>query len=243
MIKLHQFVGGPGLPNYSPFCIKLECYLRMADIPYEAVTLHDPRKAPKGKGPFIEHDGKRIGDSSLIIDYLKHRFGNNPDGWLNEEQHAVSLAFQALMEEHLYWCIVYGRWMEEENFAELKKAFFGVLPPVMRKIVPQLIQRDVRKALWNHGLGRHSRDEIYEFGKRDIKALSDYLNDKPYFHGNHISMIDAVVYGAVASILYAPFDTPMVGFLAQQTNLVRHCEKIQEQFFPELTRPQRKDAA
>lgn len=238
MLRLHQFVGGHRLPNYSPFCIKLECFLRMADIPYEVVTLHDPRKAPKGKGPFIEHNGQQIGDSTLIIDYLKTEYGVNPDDWLSLEQQAVSTAFQGLMEEHLYWCIVYGRWMEADNFKQLKQIFFAVLPRHLRQIVPALIRKDVRKTLWNHGMGRHSREEIYEFGKRDIEAMSDYLGDQPYFMGERVSTIDGVIYGAIASILHAPFQTPLVSFIARQPTLVQYCDRIQAEFFPELNERQ-----
>ena len=34
-IKLYQFPPALGLPNASPFCMKLETYLRMAGLPFE----------------------------------------------------------------------------------------------------------------------------------------------------------------------------------------------------------------
>jgi hypothetical protein len=55
------------IPNLSPFCCKLETWLRIAGIPYEVVDTSDPRKGPKGKVPFIEDAGQRIGDSSFIV--------------------------------------------------------------------------------------------------------------------------------------------------------------------------------
>jgi len=33
MIKLYQFPTAWGLPNPSPFCMKLEVYMRLAEIP------------------------------------------------------------------------------------------------------------------------------------------------------------------------------------------------------------------
>lgn len=69
-IKLFQFPRMFGVPNLSPFCCKLETWLRIARIPYEVVNTSDPRKAPKGKLPFIEDAGHRIGDTSLIVDHL-----------------------------------------------------------------------------------------------------------------------------------------------------------------------------
>ena len=44
MIKLFQFPPYWGLPNASPFCMKVETYLRMTGIPYQNVYVRDPRK-------------------------------------------------------------------------------------------------------------------------------------------------------------------------------------------------------
>ena len=57
MIRLHQFAPAFGLLNASPFCMKLEMYLRMAGLPYEAVNSGDVMKAPKRKLPYIDDGG------------------------------------------------------------------------------------------------------------------------------------------------------------------------------------------
>src|SRR3712207_8361276 len=44
--------------------------------------------------------------------------------------------------------------------------------------------RDVmRTELHGHGLGRHSRQEVYALRTADLTALSAYLEDRPYFLG------------------------------------------------------------
>ena len=72
-IRLFAFSSGWGVPfnTAAPFPLKLETWLRMADIPYEFVVADDPNKGPKGKSPWIEHGSMRMGDSSLIIEYLE----------------------------------------------------------------------------------------------------------------------------------------------------------------------------
>ena len=47
MIKLYQYSPAFGLPNASPFCMKLETYLRMAQLPFVApsVALRDIGRA------------------------------------------------------------------------------------------------------------------------------------------------------------------------------------------------------
>ena len=56
-IKLYQFPPALELPNASPFCMKLETYLRMAGLPFESVYTLNLRRAPKGKLPFINDGG------------------------------------------------------------------------------------------------------------------------------------------------------------------------------------------
>jgi hypothetical protein len=47
LITLHQFAPAFGLPNASPFCMKLETYLRMAGLPCEtAVTYSGESEVP-----------------------------------------------------------------------------------------------------------------------------------------------------------------------------------------------------
>jgi len=71
VIKLYQFPTAFGLLNISPFCMKLECFLRLAKLDYQIVNMTNPRQGPKGKGPYIEDGDVRMGDSSLIIDDLQ----------------------------------------------------------------------------------------------------------------------------------------------------------------------------
>lgn len=72
-IKLFVFPRMFAIPNLSPFCCKLETWLRVAKIPYVVVETGDPRTAPRRKLPYIEDEGVRIADSSLIVDHLSRK--------------------------------------------------------------------------------------------------------------------------------------------------------------------------
>jgi Glutathione S-transferase N-terminal domain len=72
-IVLHQFSRSFGLPNASPFCMKLETYLRMAEIPHELAFEETLDKAPKKKMPYIEDEGQKIGDSNLVIELFQQQ--------------------------------------------------------------------------------------------------------------------------------------------------------------------------
>ena len=135
--------------------MKLETYLRMAGLPYELVNSGDVLKAPKGKLPWIDDDGKRVADTNFIIEYLKGRYGDPLDAALSPEQGAVATAFQRLLEEDLYWAVVQTRWVEDAGWQKTREAFFGALPVPLRWIVPPLARRGLRSEMRGHGMSRH----------------------------------------------------------------------------------------
>ena len=223
-----------GVPNPSPFCIKLETWLRMAELPYRVKLCVDPRKGPNGKIPFVEIDGRRLGDSELIIAELSGRFGIDLDKGLDATDRAAAHAFQRMIEEHLYWIAVYGRWMEDGPFEVLKRAFFGKLPPVMRQIAPVIIRRSVRKTFHAQGLGRHERAVVYAKANADLTAISGWLGKKPYLMGDAPRTVDAAAYGVLASIIDAELDTPVRPIGRAFENLTAYTARIRERYFADL---------
>jgi hypothetical protein len=47
VIRLYQYAPAFGLPNASPFCMKLETYLRMAQLPFVAPQISLARNRPR----------------------------------------------------------------------------------------------------------------------------------------------------------------------------------------------------
>jgi glutathione S-transferase len=236
MITLHQFPPAFGLPNISPFCMKVETYVRMADIPYRAMNAN-LRRAPKGKAPWIDDDGKVIADSGFILEYLKATYGDRLDAALNAEQRAASLALTRLMDEHLYWTVLYSRWMEEENWRTLRKVFFGALPAPLQWFVPGLVRAALRKQLWGHGIGRHQPEEIYALGRADISALADFLGTKSFFMGESPASIDATAYAYLANLLWVPFTSPLKTHAESRPSLLAYCLRMRDRYYPSHAHP------
>jgi len=108
MIKLYKFKACWGLPDPSPFCVKVETYLRMVAVPYERVECATMFKAPKKKLPYLTDGGRTIPDSGFILDFLKATFGDTLDGRLSAEERARGHALRRTLEESLYWPMVYA---------------------------------------------------------------------------------------------------------------------------------------
>jgi len=234
MITLYQFPKHFDLPNLSPFCAKIECYLRMAKIDYTIEPVTDTRKAPKGKCPYISDGGKLIADSEIILDYLETQYGIDLDAALNAEQKAHSRAIQAMLDERLYWSAVYSRWIDEQTWPQLSKLFFGNMPFPLNKIIPTIAKKQISKQMYGHGMGRHSKNEIYAIGKADITAIADILGNKPFIHGNQATRIDACVFSYLSNFIIPPFSSPLSDEVQKHANLIDYNQRIMSTYFPEL---------
>lgn len=231
MIRLHQFAPVWNLPNASPFCMKVETYLRMTRLPYESVITPNPGRGPKGKLPFIEDQGRVIGDSRLIIDYLKQRYGDPLDSALSAAEHAQALALARLIEEHAYWTLVYSRWIDPANWPQTRAAFFGMLPAPARAAVGGLVRRKQRKSLHGHGLGRLSPGEIDQLARADVDAIADFLGDKPYAQGDTPTSLDATVYAYLANLLWTPTGSAAKRRAQERPQLDAYCQRMRERFY------------
>lgn len=231
MIVLHQFDRlMPGVPNGSPFCVKLETYLRLTETPYRVEVVGNPSSAPKKRAPYIECDGETVADSTLVIDYLKARKGIDLDAHLTDEERAISHLAQRTMEERLYWVMMYSRWIEPANWPVVRTAFFQPLPAPVRGLIATVARRSVVARIKGHGIGLHSREEIYALGAADHAALSTLLGEKPFFFGEEPSTVDATLFGFLVNILLDAMPNPLREAALTHPNLVTYTDRMQAMF-------------
>ena len=77
MITVFNFAPAWGLPTPSPFGLKLEAFLRFAEIPYDCEYVQRPVDSPKGTVPWIRDDDLELAENlARIIGYTR---------WLTEE--------------------------------------------------------------------------------------------------------------------------------------------------------------
>ena len=234
MIVLHQFPTAFGVPNASPFCMKLECFLRMSGLAYRSETLHDPSSAPKGKGPFVELDGERLGDSALIVQALTARFGIGLDRGLSPAQRAVAHAMGVMLEERTYFVMLHERWVGEAQWPLTRDAFLADLPPPVQDQIRARQAERIRA----QGLGSHTSLEMRALAAADIAALAAWLDDRPFFMGLEPTAIDATVHAFVCNLLAPiPPAAPLGAITRRHANLVAYNERMLARYFPEQPRP------
>lgn len=233
-MKLYLFKRPAGLPNLSPFCVKLETYLRMAGVAYTPVFGFDSKKNNKQQMPFVELDGKFIGDSTLIIDELIRRNGDNVDCHLSATEKAVSQAFQTMLENHFAKFIIWFRWVDKCGFAQFKDVAFVGVPKFVKTFIAPMIAKKVGKNLYNEGTGRLSVDEMLHLARKDLDAVSNYLGDREFFFGDKPSMIDAIIFATIGNVALSTIDIPLRDLTLKYDNLLAHSKRMMQAYFSDI---------
>jgi glutathione S-transferase len=232
MIRLYQFARVWGTPNLSPFCCKVETYLRIAEIPYEVVST-SPLSAPKRKLPYIDDDGTTLCDSRFIIECLADRY-RDLDAGLTPAERAQSIAFQRMIEDDLFWAMIHTRFVQPHNWEANKAAILSIVPRPLRGVFGMYARRSMCGQLWGQGLGRHSDEEIIQVGQRELTALSDFLAKKPYFLGDEPTTLDCSAFGLINNVVWPPIESALKEHASGLHNLVAFCERIHDAYYSEL---------
>lgn len=235
MITLYGFRSAFGLPDLSPFVTKVETYFHMAGVPFEKKT-GDQRKAPRGKFPYIEHEGQVIPDSTLIIEHCKKHFGDPLDGALSPRDRAVFTAFKSMLEEHFYFITLYLRWQDDRGWAVMSPEVQAIVeglgvPSFLRPTLANYIRKDVTKKLHAQGTGRQALAEVDAAGARIVDACADQLGDRPFLLGDAPTSFDATAYAFLVGQLRVPIDTAVRARALSHKNLVDYCDRITAKHF------------
>jgi glutathione S-transferase len=235
MITLYGSFPAFGLPQASPFVMKTEVQLKMAEVPY-ALERGFPREAPKHKIPYIVEAHHRIGDSTFIREHIERQYAIDLDRGLTAEMRARGWAIERMLEDHLYWAIVYERWMVDENFAKGPAHFFDVLPSEAREAARGEARRGVAANLYGQGLGRHSHEEVVALGRRSVAALAALLGNKAYLMGPAPSAVDATAFAMIAALLAPLFTSELRLYAEGLGNLTRYRDRMMGEYYPVFAR-------
>ncbi len=224
--------GAWGMPTVSPFVLKLLTWLRMAGLPHE-YRGGNPFRAPKGKVPYIELDGRKMGDSQLIIEALSARHDIRLDDHLTPEKRATGHALRRMMEEATYFHSVRFRWLEEDGWPAQVAAFSPHMPPLVGPLLLRRIRSQLRKANWLQGSGRHDRGTASAQVIADVAAVRDLLVG-PYLFGEEPSSFDATVSSFLWQLQDYPVDTPQKQAASDQ-KLLSYVDGMRRRYYPELS--------
>ncbi len=230
MITLYGYGPAFGLPDPSPFVMKAATLLRMAKLDFTMAS-GDPRKAPKGKLPWLDDNGTTVADSTFIRFHLERTHGIDFDAGYAAPARGAAWALEKLCEDQIYWAIVYDRWLDDATFARGPRQFFEVISPLIRPLVIAMVRRQVRRDLRGQGFARHSPSEVASLACRAIDSVANFLGDKPYLLGDSPCGADAGVFPVIANLLCPLFDTEARRHAESHTNLVAYAARLRQRYF------------
>ncbi|XP_066983590.1 failed axon connections isoform X2 [Macrobrachium rosenbergii] len=241
VVYLYQFTRTPVLPSLSPYCLKVETWLRLAGIKYENVDHKMKYKSKKGQLPFVEVNGEEIADSAIIIKELGSRYNQDLDAGLTPEQRNVAHATISMIENHFAWVVKWwrcrcpGEWVRAAKL-NLQQALNTRIPNAVLNFAFKLRFRQAAKKVRAHGIGVHKPEEIEEFGHNDLMVLSDLLGDKPFFFGDAPTTLDVVAFANLAQVAFMDKEVSysLRDWMSENcNNLVEFCNRVKERAFPD----------
>lgn len=229
VITLYTFPGNEHLESMSPFCMKVEVYLEARGLAYRRM-IGDPRKAPKGKLPYIDDDGTIVADSAAILQHLEKKATTPLDAGLDPAALPRAHVLRRMLEESLYWSLLYSRWVDDDGWAVLGPKIAKMLPAAVRWFLPGVVRGKVKSAAQAQGHARHGRDEVYAMGAADLDALAAMLGDGPWLLDDQPRTIDVVAYAFLANVLWWDRPSPLAAAAKKHPTLVAYAERARERF-------------
>ncbi len=227
MITLVTFPAGWGEASFSPFCVKAMYLLNASGLPWKREDQTDPRKYPQGKFPAIRAEGKLIGDSENIRQYLVDQ-GRDIDAHLTPEQRAELLAWTRLAEEHLYYHQVLDRWYTPDVWDTTRKDYFKSLPFPVNKILPRVLRKNLLSGLNFLGHTRFPEEMRMRRLDQDLKAIAARIGDKPFLFGDRPSSVDASIGAILGGLRATPVHTVIRKRVTGDAALMAYADRVAE---------------
>ncbi|XP_068248374.1 failed axon connections homolog [Palaemon carinicauda] len=229
VVVLHQFVRGKYCINLSPYAVKVETFLRLANIKY--IVDSEIPFGPKGKCPWITLNGEELGDSEMIIQKLIDHFKVDLDNHLDTRRKAQLETVRITADEFVFWFVVTWRYWLDGCKSFLKSQSFSSF---LNFVFPLFMKKGIKVKARYQGIGHHTPDEIYGIAKSTCRALADVLGDDPYFGGEQLSTADCSVFGQLSQLMWNAPDSHYEALVTEMyPSLGAYCNRMKEKIFPD----------
>jgi hypothetical protein len=175
-----------------------------------------------------------VPDATAIRRHIEKKHRLDYDLGLDAVQRATAWAFEKMVEDQLYWVLLYERWMIDGNFRRGPARAAERIPAALRPVATAMMRRRMRTRLLVQGIGRHVPEDINALGARSINAMADFLGDKPFFMGREPAGIDATMFAFVCAALCPYFDSRVRGAAERRDNLRGYLGRMAARYYPGL---------
>lgn len=207
VVYLYQFNRTSVIPSMSPYCLKVETWLKLNGIKYENVAHNSKLRSKRGLLPFVELNGEEICDSDIIIKALAKKFEKDMDEGLTAEQKNVQHAMITMVQNHLQWAVYHWFTKNSDNMLKGLKlnlqSLMGMKLPngLLNFVFKHTYVRKGMKKVKSTSFAGYTAEEIEAAGKHDLQVLSEMLGDKQFFFGDEARSLDLITFVQIALLL------------------------------------------
>jgi glutathione S-transferase len=187
----------------------------------------DPRKFAHGKLPVLRANGRVIHDSDNIRLFLEE-IGADFWGDTSARDKAMGRALIRMAEDHLYFHVVNDRWMNEDVWPHILRAYFMDIPKLIRGFVTGKIRNTVRQGLHSQGIGRMTEAECLVRLDQDLDAIRGLLTDNAFLMGAKPTLPDFSVASVLTNIAASPVPTPTSLRVKDDQVLMGYVDRMKE---------------
>jgi glutathione S-transferase len=221
------FSAGWGLASKGPFALKLLKWLDLAGVPYRQTFEDKAGKGPKGKNPWIELDGRAIGDTEIIIELLARQSNFDIDAGLDARERGRSHTVRRMLEEHFHQVLEWELFVHPEGAESVRQTVRQMAPALVADLIASRYCAHFARQLKARGIARHDDATIAKKGREDLDAFEALLGDGSYLLGDRISMADVSAYGLLSPMARWPMRTPVADDLKGRAVLMAYLDRMQ----------------
>jgi hypothetical protein len=225
-LRVYTFMPGWGLPTTGPFALKLLAWLCAEGIDHEQVIENRSGKGPLGKSPWIERDGRRVGDSDAIIRALAAERGLADPTRAATPEEAAAQALRLAFEERFHQVLEWELFLHPAGAKGMRAMVRSALPPVVSNAVFISMQRHFRRQLQARGMGRLSPAKIEAEGRALLDLLRLVIRPEGWLWPGGPGLPDFAVWGQVAPLMHWPMRTPVAETVKADAAVARWAARV-----------------
>jgi len=218
-------------------CLAVQAFLHMAGLDFTIeMRSNAENMSPSGKVPFIKAGAFVISEMDPIVAFVNSK-GVSLTELLDAGQKADMRAYMSLVNNVMGNAELYLSWLDEVTLASVTSPRHEAVHPwPLGKLLTWQRKSQVTKRLAALGWTSKSLEEVYQEVDTCCRALSERLDNSPFFFGSRPTELDALVFGHVFSVLTTPLpDNRLKGIVQQFENLAKLCENIERTYFERVS--------
>lgn len=234
--RIYTESGGWGLPTIDADGLAAIALLRFADIPFSISQGASRSMTAANVLPVVVFHNSNTSEpsvcaglASLIALFTADLTLPDPNAHLTPFMIAESTAFATLVTARFAPARLHEFFVDDRNYDDIyhtlleKETGFP-----LNRVIPFLRRRQIKAEIRD----QPSDSLMFDAGIA-LTALSTRLGDRgKYFYGDKPSVLDAIVFGYLASVMYVPLPNGNLrGQIANFGNLVSFVSRIRQTFF------------